>query len=299
MRRPLYAGVELGGTKCICILARSRGEILRQELVDTVDPEGTLEAIEKILAGWHADEPLRSLGIASFGPLDLDPASPTWGFIATTSKPNWSGIDIARRLQRRLAIPTGFDTDVNGAALAELSWGAGRTLTDLAYVTVGTGVGVGLIANGEPIHGYGHPELGHMRVARQPGDDWPGACPFHGGCVEGLASGGAIHARLGGCRLESAGADHEVWDWVAWALAQLCHVLVVTVAPQAILMGGGVMERQPHLLGRIPGLLKESLGGYLPLPEGDYVRSPGLGSLAGPLGAIALAMKAHGDASSD
>ena len=292
----LYAGVELGGTKCICVLARSPDDVLDKQLVDTTEPEATVAAIEAILAGWSAKEPIRSLGIASFGPIDLNRASPTWGFITTTTKQRWSGTDVAHRLQERLAVPTAFDTDVNGAALAELRWGAGRSLTDLAYVTVGTGVGVGLIANGAPVHGYGHPELGHMRVARKPGDDWPGACSFHGACVEGLASGGAIRARLNGRSFDDVGDDDPIWESVAWALAQLCHVLVVSTAPQAILMGGGVMERQPHLLERVPALLRESLSDYLPVPPGDYVRAPGLGSMAGPLGAIALAMNAAGDA---
>jgi fructokinase len=296
MNQPLYAGVELGGTKCVCILARSHEEVLDKRVVDTTEPEQTVGEIERILTGWHANEPIRSLGIASFGPIDLNRASPSWGFITTTTKPLWSGTDVARRLQHRLGIPTAFDTDVNGAALAELHWGAGQSLTDLAYVTVGTGVGVGLIANGVPIHGYGHPELGHMRVARRPGDDWPGACSFHGACVEGLASGGAIRARLNGRSFDEVASDDPMWESVAWALAQLCHVLVVSTAPQAILMGGGVMERQPHLLTRVPQLLKESLSDYLPVPPGDYVRAPGLGSMAGPLGAIALAVNAAEDA---
>ena len=292
----LYAGVELGGTKCVCVLARSHDEVLDKQVVDTTEPEATVGAIEQILAGWNSDQPLRSLGIASFGPIDLNPASPTWGLITTTTKQRWSGTDVARRLQQRLGVPTAFDTDVNGAALSELRWGAGQSLTDLAYVTVGTGVGVGLIANGTPVHGYGHPELGHMRVARRAGDDWPGACSFHGGCVEGLASGGAIRARLNGRSFDEVGPEDPMWESVAWALAQLCHVLVVSTAPQAILMGGGVMERQPHLLTRVPELLRESLSDYLPVPPGDYVRAPGLGSMAGPLGAIALAMNAAGDA---
>lgn len=295
MSQPLYAGVELGGTKCICVLARSHEEVLDQQIVDTADPEGTIGSIEHILEGWNASEALRSLGIASFGPIDLNRASPTWGSIAATTKQSWSGTDVAQRLQRRLAVPTAFDTDVNGAALAELRWGAGRSLTDLAYVTVGTGVGVGLIANGAAVHGYAHPELGHMRVARRAGDDWPGDCSFHGDCVEGLASGGAIRARLNGRGFDDVGPDDAIWESVAWALAQLCHVLVVSTAPQAILMGGGVMERQPHLLTRVPELLNESLGDYLPVPPGNYVRPPGLGNMAGPLGAIALAMDAAGD----
>ena len=295
MKNNPYAGVELGGTKCICILARSPDDILDKRVVDTGGPAETIGAIQRILVEWHEDRSLRSLGIASFGPIDLNRASQTYGFITTTTKPQWPGTDVARRLEQSLNVPTTSDTDVNGAALPELRWGAGRSLTDLAYVTVGTGVGVGLIVNGAPVHGYAHPELGHMRVARGPGDDWPGACSFHGGCVEGLASGGAIRARLGGRSFDDIGPDDAIWDSVAGALAQLCHVLVCSTAPQAILVGGGVMERQPHLLARVSKLLRESLNGYLQLPAGDYVRAPGLGNLAGPLGAIALAMNAVGD----
>ena len=171
MTVPLYAGVELGGTKCICVLARSHDEVLDKKVIDTTEPDVTIGAIERTLVDWSEGEAIRSLGIASFGPIDLNRASPNWGHITATTKQSWAGTDIARRLQRRLNVPAAFDTDVNGAALAELRWGAGQSLTDLAYVTVGTGVGVGLIANGAPVHGYGHPELGHMRVARRAGEE--------------------------------------------------------------------------------------------------------------------------------
>jgi fructokinase len=177
--------------------------------------------------------------------------------------------------------------------LAELKWGAGQGLRDLAYVTVGTGVGVGLICDGKPVHGFGHPEAGHIRIARMPGDDWPGSCPFHGDCVEGLAAGPAIKARLGVEHLHDFPPDHPVWETVAWALAELCHGLVCTAAPSTILIGGGVVTGQPHLIERTGQLLVESLAGYVSLSPGrPYVKAPGLGSQAGPLGSIALAMHA-------
>jgi len=290
---PLYAGVELGGTKCVCTLARGRDEILEQIPVPTTSPDETLGAIEKALLEWHEKEPVAALGIGSFGPIDLNCHSSTYGSITTTPKPGWGGADVAGRLRRALGVPTGFDTDVNGAALAELKWGAGQGLGDLAYVTVGTGVGVGLICEGKPVHGFAHPEVGHIRVARMPGDDWPGSCPFHGDCVEGLASGPAIKARLGVEHLHDFSPDHPVWEAVAWALAQLCHTLVCTAAPSTILIGGGVVTGQPHLIERTEQLLVESLAGYIALPAGSaYVQAPGLGSQAGPLGSIALAMDA-------
>jgi fructokinase len=290
---PLYAGVELGGTKCVCTLARGHEEILDQVTVPTTSPDETLAAIERTLLEWHRARQVQALGIGSFGPIDLDRHSETYGSITSTPKPGWRGADVAGRLQRTLDIPAGFDTDVNGAALAESRWGAGQGLRDLAYVTVGTGVGVGLICDGKPVHGFGHPEVGHIRIARMPGDDWRGSCPFHGDCVEGLAAGPAIKARLGVEHLHDFPPDHPVWETVAWALAQLCHALVCTAAPGTILIGGGVVTGQPHLVERTGQLLVESLAGYVSLPAGrSYVQAPGLGSQAGPLGSIALAMEA-------
>lgn len=290
-----YAGVELGGTKCICTLVDSGLGQLDQQIVPTGTPADTLEAIETILGGWKERGDVAGLGIASFGPIDLDRSSPTYGFITTTPKPGWAATDVAGRLGRAAGVPTGFDTDVNGAALAELKWGAGKGLADLAYITVGTGVGVGIVVGGRPVHGFGHPELGHIRVARLAHDSWPGSCPFHGDCVEGLASGPAIKARLGIDDAANLPLDHPVWETVAWTLAQLCHVLACATAPEIILIGGGVVSHRPHLVERTGELLVQSLAGYIALPEGrPYLQQPGLGTQAGPLGAIALAMEAAG-----
>lgn len=290
MSGPHLAGVELGGTKCICTLASAEGEIVAQEIVPTgAEPDETLARLAGIVADWKTKPGFASLGIASFGPVDLDPGSPSWGFITTTPKPGWAQVDVARRLGRDLDVPIAFDTDVNGAALAEMRWGAGRGMADFAYITVGTGIGVGLVVNGAPTRGFGHSELGHIRVARLAGDDWPGACPYHGACVEGLAAGSSIAARLSGSASGLA-EDHPVWESVAHALAQLCHVLVCAAAPRRIVIGGGVMSGHPHLLSRIETMLVESLAGYVPLPSGGpYVTAPGLGDRAGPLGPIALA----------
>jgi fructokinase len=287
-----YAGVELGGTKCVTILARDASDVLAREIVPTTSPDETLGRIERTLLEWKRNEGFDALGIASFGPIDLDPNSATWGHALATPKPGWPNANIAPRLRDAIGAPVAFDTDVNGAALAEMRWGCAADFDDFAYVTVGTGVGVGLIVNGRPTRGFGHCELGHVRVARAPGDDWRGSCPYHGDCVEGLASGGSLQARFGD-RLDEIGPDHPVWDSVAWTLAQLCHAIVCAAAPRAIAIGGGVIERQPRLLGKIQGILDESLNGFIRLPgDGDYVRAPGLGRDAGPLGAIALAMTA-------
>jgi fructokinase len=290
----LLAGVELGGTKCVCILGTGPDDIRQREVVPTGERETTLTRIEEILLGWRAAYGApAALGIASFGPVDLIRSSPTYGHIVTTSKPGWSDTDVAGRLGRRLGIPVGFDTDVNGAALAEGRWGAARGLADFAYITVGTGVGVGLIVGGRPVIGFSHTELGHVRVVRQPGDTWPGSCPFHGDCVEGLASGPAIAARTG-IRAENLPPDHPAWETVAFSLGQLLHILVLAATPRKILIGGGVMTGRDDLFERVRQQLRKSLNLYLHAPEvgrdlPQYVVPPGLGALAGPLGALAVA----------
>jgi fructokinase len=289
---PLVAGLELGGTKCVCTLARGN-EIVAQQTVPTTLPHETLPAIEGVLDGWWAEQQFEALGVASFGPVDLDPASPTYGSITATAKAGWRDANVLLPFARKFAVPNAIDTDVNGAALSETMWGAGRGATDFAYITVGTGVGVGLVANGMTVHGFSHPELGHIRIPRLAGDTWPGSCPYHGDCVEGLASGTAIVRRLGERDVGTVPAEDPVWETVAHAIAQLCHVLVCASAPQRIAVGGGVISKQPHLLPRIGPMLRESLAGYLHLPAGDdYVSRPGLGDSAGPLGSIALALAA-------
>lgn len=287
-----FAGIELGGTKCVLTLALGPDRILAQETVPTQAPEATLSALETILARWWAETGFAALGIASFGPVCLDFPNPQFGHILTTSKPGWSGTNIARRLAAPYAVPMAFDTDVNGAALAEMRWGAGRGLRDFAYVTVGTGVGVGLVVHGLPTRGIGHCEMGHIRVPRLPDDGAPSGCPFHDDCIEGLASGTGIRAALGDESVEAVAADHPVWNRVASAIALLCHTLVATSGPQRIAIGGGVIQRQPHLLNRIDPLLRDSIAGYLEVPPAPYVVAPALGDLAGPLGPIALAMSA-------
>ncbi|MDF0487890.1 ROK family protein [Sphingomonas sp. H39-1-10] len=283
------AGVELGGTKCIVVLANGDDRIAEQHVIPTLDPATTLAAIIETLDRWWGDGRFDALGIASFGPLDLDISSPAYGTITSTAKPGWRDTPIVAPLAARYAVPVAFDTDVNGAAFAERRWGAGQGLDDLAYVTVGTGVGVGLIVNGQATRGLGHCEAGHMRVARLAGDHWRGACPYHGDCVEGLAAGPAIAARLGRDGA-SVPDDDPVWDTVVEAVAQMLQALVSIAGPRRILIGGGVMASRPLLIERIEARVRALVGRYLALPAERFVRSPGLGAEAGPLGPIALAL---------
>jgi fructokinase len=293
----LLAGVELGGTKCVCILGTGPDDVRAVERLATGERESTLRQVEAVLERWRAQHGApRALGIASFGPVDLRPGSPTWGYITSTSKPGWVDTDVAARLARRLGVPVGLDTDVNGAALAEGRWGAARGLDDYAYVTVGTGIGVGSIVRGRSIFGMNHTELGHIRVARLAGDTFAGVCPYHGDCIEGLASGPAIEARAGRPASQVV-PDDPVWDFIVHDLAQLLHTMVLTTAPARIFLGGGVMSAQAHLFERIRQELKRSLNAYVVAAELDqglaqYVVPPGLGTMAGPLGALALAADA-------
>ncbi|MFD1610604.1 ROK family protein [Sphingomonas tabacisoli] len=287
---PLYAGLELGGTKCIAILAAGPDDIREQVELPTLAPAETLDALAAILRGW---ETARALGIASFGPLDLDPASPTYGSMPNTPKPGWTGASLLP-LTRVLDVPFAIDTDVNGAALAEGRWGGAQGLTSWSYITVGTGIGVGPIVSGAPVRGLGHAEAGHMHVGSS--DSWPGACPFHGDCAEGLASGPAIEARTGKAGGSLSDGD-PVWNLVAEALARLCHNLVLTTCPERILIGGGIPTKRPQLIGLIRSALIASLAGYATGPQiatmiDSFVQPPRLGARAGPLGAIALAQTA-------
>ncbi len=297
--RPLLGGLELGGTKCACLIGTGPDDVRMHVTWPTgTDPEATMAHLEgELIRGMALQGPLRALGIASFGPIDRQPTSSSYGWITSTPKPGWRHTPIVARLEH-LGIPIGFDTDVNGAVLAEGRWGAARGLDDFAYITVGTGVGVGLFANGALVHGFLHPELGHIRVMRKPGDSWPGSCRFHGDCLEGLASGPAIVARAGK-PAELIAPNDEIWEGVVHALSQLLHTLVLATAPRKILMGGGVMESHPELFPCLRRELALSLNGYVQLDElgagiDGYVTSPGLGALAGSLGALALAANVLG-----
>jgi fructokinase len=291
---PLVAGVELGGTKCIAVLARGR-TIIEDIRIATEEPDETLASLHAVVTGWVRTSAVAALGIASFGPIMLDRADDQFGHLLLTTKPGWSGADIGR-LAEGFAGPVAIDTDVNAAALAEWRWGGGIGLDVLAYLTIGTGIGGGLIMNGRPVHGLLHPEMGHVFVRRSPGDKFPGVCPIHGDCLEGLASGPAIAARAG-MAAKSVPAGDPAWRLAGEALGEMLVSLVLIAAPQRVLIGGGIGIGQPQLLAAARSVLARRLNHYVPRPELDagierFVAPAQLGNQAGPLGAVALALGA-------
>ena len=292
---PLVAGVELGGTKSLAVLARGT-EILDRLRVPTTDPASTLRAMSEQLAAWRADVGrFAAIGIGAFGPIGADPARADFGYVTTTPKAGWPDTDVRGHFAERFDVPIAFDLDVAGAALAEGRWGASRGCSVHVYLTIGTGIGGGLVVGGEPVHGLVHPEVGHLRVRRLPGDTFGGSCPFHGDCIEGLASGPAIAARAGRAA-ESLGPDHPVWLDVAADLAELMTMLVLTVSPERIVVGGGVAAGKEFLLDLVRAHTATFLAGYVAGLDEPAVRGliqlPELGDDAGPLGTVALGLRA-------
>jgi fructokinase len=290
------AGVELGGTKAIALLWQD-GTALDELRVPTRDPDSTFADLLPRLQRWWNDARFDALGIASFGPVTLDPCAADYGCIRTTPKPGWSGAAVLPRFRPHFACPMAIDTDVNAAALAEYRWGRGQGADSLVYLTIGTGVGGGVLVGGRPVHGRLHPELGHLLLRRAPGDDFGGHCPFHRDCVEGLLSGPALHARFG-VPASTVPASDPRWDVVAHDLAQFLAVLIHSLAPNKILVGGGVGMGALWLIERAPALVLGLLGGYYPEMDvaalAEMIRLPLLGDTAGPLGAIAVGLLGKG-----
>lgn len=290
---PLVGGVELGGTKSIAVIARGRDIIERAQWPTGGDPAATLTAIADWLEQHDRASGLAALGIASFGPIGLHRNSDSYGTILDTPKPGWSGADIVGTLSRGFAGPVAFDTDVAGAALAEGRWGASIGCTVHVFLTIGTGIGGGIVIGGQPHVGVHHPEIGHVRVRRSPNDSFPGICPFHGDCLEGLASGPAIAARAGQ-PAQDLPPDHPIWSAVVDEIADMMSSLILTLSPQRIVVGGGVGFGQAWLLPRLrvatAKILDDYLPGYCETALSRLIVSPVLGPDAGVYGAVALAI---------
>ena len=282
---PLLGAIEAGGTKFVPGIGTGPDAIIEQVQIPTRDPETTLA---ETIALFRRHPGLAAIGIGSFGPLERNRDAAKWGHILATPKPGWSDCDFAGTIARALSVPIGFDTDVNAAALAEARLGAARDAKVSVYVTIGTGIGGGVIADGRIIGGQGHPELGHMRPRRAADDhEFPGHCPFHGDCLEGLASGPAIIARWGQS-LSHLAPDHAAHGAIAGYLAEMCNSLRAALAPDAIVLGGGVMGT-PGLFDRIVAQAAARDGGYFALCAEKVIRRPALAPISGLAGAVLLA----------
>jgi fructokinase len=290
----IFAGIELGGTNTVWALGAGPAELRASGEFSTRGPEETLRQAVDEIATRVADDKLVAIGIGAFGPIaDLDPDSPTYGTVGNTPKPGWSGASVVGLVKRQLDIPVALDSDVNAAALGEHRWGGGRGLGDLVYLTVGTGIGGGAIANGQVIHGAAHPEMGHVLLpvhGRDVASGFHGVCPYHDDCLEGLACGSAILERFGRPPSE-LGPDHEAWEVEAHYLAHAVANLTFVYRPQRVILGGGVMQAT--------GLLERTRAATVNLLNRDYIDigdsteflvAPALGDLSGVTGAVALAM---------
>lgn len=293
---PLFGGIEAGGTKFVCAVGSGPDDLRNEIRFPTTTPQETIGRAIAYFQEQAQAAPLAAVGIASFGPVDLQPGSPTFGYVTSTPKPGWAFADFAGAVQRALGVPVGFDTDVNGAALGEHRWGAAQGLDTFIYLTIGTGIGGGGIVSGRLIHGLVHPEMGHIRIPHdRQRDPFPGRCPYHGDCLEGLACGPAMEDRWGR-RAETLPADHPAWELEAHYLALALNNFICTLSPQRIILGGGVMA-QPHMLSLVRREVLQLLNGYVDSPAilqhiDSYIVTPGLGNRAGVLGAIALAQQA-------
>lgn len=292
----LFGGIEAGGTKFVCAIGSEPDDVKAKIRFATTTPEETLGQAIAFFEQYHATTPMQAIGIANFGPVDLNQESPTYGFITKTPKPGWSDIDIVGEISKAFDIPISFDTDVNGALLGEYRWGASQGFDNSIYLTIGTGIGGGALVGGKLVHGLVHPEMGHMRIPHNfELDPFAGGCPFHRDCFEGLAAGPAIEKRWGQ-RAETLLPDHPAWELEAHYIAQALHILICAYSPQRIVLGGGIMN-QTQLFSLVRQNVLDSLNGYVNHPAildeiDTYIVPPGLGNQAGVMGAIALAQAA-------
>jgi fructokinase len=294
----LYGGIEAGGTKFVCAVGTGPDDIQAEVRFPTTQPAETIQqAIDFFQKQIEERGPLAAIGIASFGPLDPHPDSSAYGHITTTPKPGWANADLAGPIQRTFNVPTGFDTDVNGAALSEGRWGAAMGLDTFIYITIGTGIGGGAMVNGRLLHGLLHPEMGHIVLPHDwEKDPYEGKCPYHGDCFEGMAAGPAIEERWD-TKGQNLPGDHPAWELEAHYIAQALRSFICTLSPQRIILGGGVMQ-QPQLFPLVRQKTLEALNGYVQSPTilhniDAYIMPPALGNKAGVLGAFALGMMAE------
>jgi fructokinase len=292
--KKLFGGIEAGGTKFVCLVGKGPDQIVEEKRFPTTTPAETIRQSIEFFTPYSRRGELAAVGIASFGPVDLNPQSPTYGYITTTPKPGWRQVDLRGEVHRMLKVPVTIDTDVNAAAIGEQFWIAeNRMLDPFVYITIGTGIGVGVIVNGLPLHGLIHPEAGHFMIPHdRQRDPFPGVCPFHSDCLEGLASGPAMKERWGQTA-ETLPDSHPAWELETEYIALALVNLIYAYSPQRIILGGGVAQH-PGLHLAVRQKVLHLLNGYIQSKlvmektEG-YIISPGLGNRSGSLGAIAMA----------
>lgn len=283
----MYGAIEAGGTKFVCAVGNDNDEVMDRVSFPTTTPEETMAKVFNFFDRFE----LQALGIGSFGPIDVDMQSQTYGYIKDTPKLAWANYDLLGEVRRKYNIPVGWTTDVNIAALSEATKGAGKGLKSVLYLTVGTGIGGGAVVNGRILEGFSHPEMGHIKVQRHPMDHYKGNCPFHHDCLEGMAAGPSIHARLNKKGQEIA-PDHEVWDYLAHYLAQALLNYSMILRPEMIILGGGVMK-SPNLLSKIKELFVDLIARYIDIPPVEqYLIHPTLGDDVGIIGGFILAKQA-------
>ncbi|TFE26623.1 ROK family protein [Cohnella luojiensis] len=294
----LIGAVEAGGTKFVCGIGNEKGEVLDRISFPTEQPEKTLGQV----IAYFRDKQVEAIGVGSFGPINIDKASPQYGYVTTTPKPGWANYPVLAELKKALNVPFGWDTDVNAAALGEATWGAAKGLDSCLYYTFGTGVGVGVFAEGNMVHGLVHPEGGHVLTRRHPNDTYAGKCPFHGDCLEGMAAGPGIEERWG-VKASELPVDHPAWEMEAFYIGQALASAILLLSPKKIILGGGVMH-QLQLFPLIREQVRSNLKGYLvsaALEAGgidEYIVPPGLGDNAGLSGSIALGLRAYQESQS-
>lgn len=285
--------IEAGGTKFVCGIGNEHGELEDRVSFPTEQPEQTLANVISYFEGKGVE----AIGIGTFGPIDLNPSSESYGCVTTTPKPGWSGFPFLRTIKEAFDIPLGWDTDVNAAAYGEAKWGAAKGLDSCVYYTIGTGIGVGIYAESKLVHGLVHPEGGHIKTRRHADDHYEGNCPYHGDCLEGMAAGPAIERRWG-IKASELPTDHRAWEYEAYYIAQALTTAILMLSPKKIILGGGVMH-QNQLFPLIRAEVQQSLNGYVSseaLRSGihEYIVPPGLGNNAGLCGALALGLAAMG-----
>lgn len=285
----MLGAIEAGGTKFVCAVGDEAGNIVERVQIPTTVPS---ETIPQVIAFFQKFQ-IRAIGIGSFGPIDVNPDSASYGNTTSTPKPGWKDYPFVQEIKKAFGVPVGFNTDVNAAALGEATFGAAKGLDSCLYITVGTGIGAGAVVQGKLLQGLSHPEMGHILVRRHLEDHYKGKCPYHSDCLEGLAAGPAIEERWGAKGIELVGRE-EVWEMEGYYIAQALMQYILILSPKKIILGGGVMN-QKQVFSYIRKYLQEFLNDYVALPElSDYIVSPGLGDNAGIIGSLLLAQNALG-----